>query len=1181
MFHRVSMLCAFGVVVSAAFLQAQPNLFVLPGAGSASTTAQAFTATPVTATNQVPVTNFRTFTPGAGAFALIPNLNASSLFIVTSSPVNSLESTDETVLNVTSLANLSPAPTQAVITPDGQVLAVAAGTVNLYNATSGSPLISGLSQAAGLNTVSVAASLDSTSIFALASNAASSQLNSISTSTHTISGSLPLNAPATAVTVGPNGLVYVSLQDEVLEVDPRTLLPTFNGAMPVNGTPGPLVFTPDGGYGLAINESGTGGSIILVSLGAHSATVPSLGITQVTSLQPIGIDTMLALTSGGLLYQLTISTPGLSGPVVSAAGPISIAGVGSRGVIAMTASNDVPSAGHTTVQGVFLVSQKSIYQYLPSSQTALTPTAISSNVSPGAVFYEVPAVTTTQAAPTSLLTYGANQTILPGTTSEPLVVQVLDANNVPVSGVNVQFQIGGSGTLSSTSGTTGSNGYAVTYVTASQVNGVVTVVANVPNSGVTPAAYSITVTPAAQGSGGPTLSIISGQGQLMEESTNTQLGPGFGAPLEVLATDVNNNPIADLPVTFKVPSGSGTLFFNNVGSPTQIVNTNASGVARVDFLTTGFPSTAVAQGFFQTSITATAPDAKPVTFYNTTYPSGFPPAAPTLGTAPGTPFPLTGGEGTVVPAALRVQVISVAGSKVPNVSLYLVDANANPTVYPTASCNAPNGIVLSDSNGVASCDILFGPTIGASSFTWVVGYTRDSTSSESFTVTPGPPTVAQIVQGNNQTGLPGQTLPLALRIHVTDSAGNVVQGAAVTWSVVTPGTVTLSNQVNATDSIGDASALATLGSTGGTAQVTATVGSVTATFNLTVNVLTAGLQKVSGDQQTATISAAFGSPLVVKAVDSSGNPVAGAQVSFQVTAGTATLGSSSAVTTANGQATTTVTAGATAGAITVTATSATFSVSFTLTALLPGPQNITIVNGASFDPNTGISPGSIATIRGVGILPGVSGVLAAPLTNGQYPTTFSGVTVTFDGTPAPIYYVEDTNGADQVTVQVPFEVQPGSAVALQVSVANEGSPATVMVPVKPLAPGVFTSVYGGKTYAVAVRPDGSQVSPTNPAQRGETIQLYITGLGQATPTIATNAPGVADQAITSTLIVGLNNGGVRLVSAVYGPGLVGIYIVIMEVPENTKTGPYQPIGIVAYDSEKNAYFSQPTYIPIQ
>jgi uncharacterized protein (TIGR03437 family) len=461
----------------------------------------------------------------------------------------------------------------------------------------------------------------------------------------------------------------------------------------------------------------------------------------------------------------------------------------------------------------------------------------------------------------------------------------------------------------------------------------------------------------------------------------------------------------------------------------------------------------------------------------------------------------------------------------------------------------------------------------------VIGSTHTTVPIQ-FTVTPGAPSKLQITQGNNQTGGPGQTLPLALVVNVTDSGGNTLTGVSVTWRVVTPGTVTLTNVVSTTDSNGNASALVTLGAIGGVAHVTATAGTASATFNLTVNIPSAGLQKLSGDQQSAVINTAFASPLTVKVVDSKGNGVTGAQVNFQVASGVATLGSSSAITDSTGQASTSVTAGGTAGSITVSATSSTFSVSFSLTAHLPGPSNLTIVNGASFDPNTGISPGGIATIRGVGILPGVTGLVSAANSAGQLPTTFSGVTITFNGTPAPIYYVDDTNGADQVSVQVPLEVQPGAAVSVAVNVASEGS-ATITVPVKPLAPGVFTSSYGGKIYAVAVRPDGSQVSPTNPAQRGENIQLYVTGLGQATPSIATGAAGVADQEIVSTLIVGLNNGGVPLISAVYGPGLIGVYVVTLQVPADTQTGPYQPIGVVAYDSSNNVYFAQPTYIPIQ
>ena len=141
------------------------------------------------------------------------------------------------------------------------------------------------------------------------------------------------------------------------------------------------------------------------------------------------------------------------------------------------------------------------------------------------------------------------------------------------------------------------------------------------------------------------------------------------------------------------------------------------------------------------------------------------------------------------------------------------------------------------------------------------------------------------------------------------------------------GTVTLSNVISTTDSNGNASALATLGSIAGVAQVKATAGTVSATFSLNVNIPSVGIQKVSGDQQTTVVGMAFALPLVVKAIDKNGSGIPGEQVTFQVASGTATLGASSAVTDSTGEASTTVTAGSAAGAITVSATSASYSVS--------------------------------------------------------------------------------------------------------------------------------------------------------------------------------------------------------------------------------------------------------------
>jgi uncharacterized protein (TIGR03437 family) len=271
--------------------------------------------------------------------------------------------------------------------------------------------------------------------------------------------------------------------------------------------------------------------------------------------------------------------------------------------------------------------------------------------------------------------------------------------------------------------------------------------------------------------------------------------------------------------------------------------------------------------------------------------------------------------------------------------------------------------------------------------------------------------------------------------------------------------------------------------------------------------------------------------------------------------------------------------------VTITATTATYSVTFTLTVRPPGPVNLAIVNGASFQSGTGISPGGIAIITGQGILPGVQGLVTANNIVGPLPTTLQGASVTFAGVAAPVYYVMNSNGVEQMAVQVPFEALPaGTTAATNVDVivtSSGGTPATISVPIKPFAPGIFTTASGTTVLPVAQRPDGSYVSPTNPAQLGENITLYVTGLGQVTPATATGTAGIPGQAVAAPLLIGLNNGGVPLISANYVQGLVGVYAVTFHVPANTATGSAQPLAVVAYDSAGNFYFSQGISIPVQ
>jgi uncharacterized protein (TIGR03437 family) len=1170
MLKRVSALCALGLVLGSLSLQAQ-DVFVLPGAGSASGLVSAYTANPLS--------QITTFNSGNGSFLVLPTVDATKFYIIADSSTQTVTSNDVTFLNPVVVANLAVPATAAVMTPDGRLLAVAAGDLHIFNTTTNTEIVAGgFSQGTGITTFGVAASLDATALYALGSTGSgTSQITAFSIATSTASAHLTIPAAATAVAVGPNGLVYVSLPNEILELDPRTLQPTAGGSMGVSGTPGPLVFTPDGKYAVAVNESPlASSSLLIVALATHTVTAPNVGVPQLSGLLATGIDTVSGF-SGPDIYQISVSNPSATQMQFPTA------------VLGLTASNEVPAGTVGTVQNLYAETATTIYRITPATSAIAGQLTLSNTISPGPLSFAAPTSAAAQAHLTSLLAFGSNQSILPSASSEPLVVQVLDSNNHPVIGAAVQFQSSASGaTLSTVSTTTEANGYALTYLTAPATAGSISVTASV---GSLTANFNIDVTSAAGGASSPKLSIIAGQGQLLNADTNTDLGADFGSPLEVLVTDSNGNPLPGVPVTFSVPSSGGSIVVNNGGGTTQTVNTGAAGTAEVNFLTTTLSPTNNT-GFAQATVTVTAPGTNTVVFYITTVNEIPSPTVFFLSPTPGTT--LTGPAGSILPGAVTAQVYSSCPSgcniPIPNVSLTLNDGNLDPSVYPTVSCNAPNGgAVLTTTSGEASCDVLFGPRIGSGTFTATVGYTRSSFSTP-FTVTAGSAAVVQIVQGNNQIGNTGQTLPLALEIHVTDAGGNTIASVPVSWQVVTAGTVTLSNESTATNSSGNASAIATLGSVGGVVQVKVIAGSASAVFNLTVNIPSSGIQKISGDLQTTLIYTTFSTPLTVEVVNSSGGGVAGVPVTFLVTSGSATLGSASVTTSTNGQASTTVIAGSTPGTITISATSATFSVTFTLTALPIGPSNLNVVNGASFDPSTGISPGGIATITGAGFLTGVQGLVTPDNIVGPLPTTLDGVTVTFGpagvpGTPAPIYYVQSLNGVDTVTVQVPFDVQPGP-VSLTVSVTNGGS-TSITVPVKLFAPGVFTTVYNGQTYAVAIRPDGSEVSPTNPAQLGENISFYVTGLGPVTPATATGDVGVPGQSLVPTatgalpMIVGLNNGGVPLVSATYAPGLVGVYVITLQVPATTKTGPYQPVGIIEFDSANNIYFAQPTYIPIQ
>ena len=118
-----------------------------------------------------------------------------------------------------------------------------------------------------------------------------------------------------------------------------------------------------------------------------------------------------------------------------------------------------------------------------------------------------------------------------------------------------------------------------------------------------------------------------------------------------------------------------------------------------------------------------------------------------------------------------------------------------------------------------------------------------------------------------------------------------------------------------------------------------------------------------------------------------------------------------------------------------------------------------------------------------------------------FPTTLGNVQVTVNGVAAPIYYVSPT----QVSVIVPYGVT-GTIAQFQVN-NNRTLSNNVTMAIGATAPGVFTVPPGGLGYGAILHADYSLVTPQNPAQIGETVQVYLTGLGAVSPTISDGAAG--------------------------------------------------------------------------
>ena len=136
-----------------------------------------------------------------------------------------------------------------------------------------------------------------------------------------------------------------------------------------------------------------------------------------------------------------------------------------------------------------------------------------------------------------------------------------------------------------------------------------------------------------------------------------------------------------------------------------------------------------------------------------------------------------------------------------------------------------------------------------------------------------------------------------------------------------------------------------------------------------------------------------------------------------------------------------------------------------------------------------VAPGELVTLIGNGLGP-QTGVQTSATLSTAYPPLESGVEVTFDGTPAPLLWVQDS----QINAVVPWSV---AGPTTQICSSYNGKQTNCLNwPVTQVAPGVFTT---DGFHAAAVNQDGSVNSASNPAPRNSAVSIFATGLGPISP----------------------------------------------------------------------------------
>jgi uncharacterized protein (TIGR03437 family) len=225
-----------------------------------------------------------------------------------------------------------------------------------------------------------------------------------------------------------------------------------------------------------------------------------------------------------------------------------------------------------------------------------------------------------------------------------------------------------------------------------------------------------------------------------------------------------------------------------------------------------------------------------------------------------------------------------------------------------------------------------------------------------------------------------------------------------------------------------------------------------------------------------------------------------------------------------------------------------------------------VMNGSFTAP---VAPGSYVSIFGTSLTtcPDLTSSSSTgsnctdSVTTATLPLTLDDVTVSVDvpsanlSVPARLLHLTQLIGYDQIDIQLPWELQGQTSAQMKVTLDESEYGNVVTVPVANYAPAFFHATVDALDLSYKV------ISASNPAVRGNYVQLFAHGLGPVNNQPASGSYVTDASATTTTPVtVMIGNQNAPVIFSGLAPGFPGEYQINALVPSNISPG-NQPISI--------------------